>query len=98
MNQISREGIASDVWSKALNGSFSDFQVKTFEPKGEFGWHVHEADDELFVAVSGEFILKLRDQDIFMKEGDSYLVPRGVEHTTVSVTKAKAIVIRSFKK
>ena len=73
------------------------FNVKTFEPKGEFGWHLHEDCDELFVAIQDEFILKLRTEDIFMKAGDSYLVIKGLEHTTVCVVNAKAVVIRSSK-
>lgn len=95
MNEKVRESIASDIWSQNLMGSYSVFNVKTFEPKGEFGWHVHENCDELFIAIQGEFILKLRDKDIFMKMGDSYLVTKGLEHTTVCVKNAKAVVIRS---
>lgn len=95
MNQKSRESVASDIWSKSMLGSYSIFKVKTFEPKGEFGWHVHEDCDELFVAIQGEFILKLRDKDVLMKQGDSYLVTKGLEHTTVCVANAKAVVIRS---
>ena len=96
-NQKSREFIASDIWSTDLIGSYSLFNVKTFEPKGEFGWHVHEDCDELFIAIQGEFILKLRDKDIPMKAGDSYLVLKGLEHTTVNISNAKAVVIRSSK-
>jgi len=95
MTKNLRESIASDIWSKSMLGSYSLFKVKTFEPKGEFDWHVHEDCDELFIAIQGEFILKLRDKDILMKEGDSYLVTKGLEHTTVCVGGAKAVVIRS---
>jgi mannose-6-phosphate isomerase-like protein (cupin superfamily) len=98
MNEIPREAIASDIWSPTLIGSYSCFKVKIFEPKGEFGWHVHDNYDELFVAIHGEFTLKLRNQDIPMKKGDSYLVAKGVEHTTVSVKQAMAVVIRSSEK
>jgi len=95
MNQNSREHVKTDVWSQEITGSYSSFKVKIFEPKGEFGWHVHDDCDELFVAIQGEFILKLRDKDIHMKEGDSYLVAKGLEHTTVCIRDAKAVVIRS---
>ncbi len=95
MNQTGRESIDSDIWSENMPGTYSVFTVKTFEPKGEFGWHVHKDCDELFVAIQGKFILKLRDKDIFMKQGDSYLVTQGLEHTTVNIENAQAIVIRS---
>ncbi len=98
MSQKSRESITSDVWSKSMLGSYSSFKVKTFEPKGEFGWHVHNDCDELFIATQGKFILKLRDKDILMNTGDSYLVAKGLEHTTVCVENAKAVVIRSEHK
>jgi mannose-6-phosphate isomerase-like protein (cupin superfamily) len=90
-----REAIASDIWSETLKGSYSNFKVKIFEPKGEFGWHTHETLDELFVAIEGEFIIRLKDRDILMKKGDSFLIPRNVEHTTVSMKKSTAVVIRS---
>lgn len=95
MSQDLRQYVKTDIWSNELPGSFSSFKVKIFEPKGEFGWHVHEDCDELFVAIDGEFILKLRDIDIHMKKGDSYLVAKGLEHTTVCIKDAKAVVIRS---
>ena len=94
MNKNLRENVKTDIWSQDIDGSFGSFKVKTFVPKGEFGWHVHDDCDELFVAIQGEFTLKLRDKDIHMKEGDSYLVTKGLEHTTLYIRDAKAVVIR----
>lgn len=98
MKEAPREAFASDIWSHTHFGSYSDFKIKIFEPKGEFGWHVHDDYDELFVAIDGEFILKLRNQEILLKKGDSYLVAKGIEHTTAAVEKAMAVVIRSSEK
>lgn len=59
-----------------LNGQ----QLKLAKFTGEFIWHSHEQEDELFYVLSGRFCMQLRDGDIWVEEGEMLLVPAGVEH------------------
>jgi mannose-6-phosphate isomerase-like protein (cupin superfamily) len=74
----------SDHWSPKIVGEVNDAHVKLAKLKGEFIWHKHEQEDELFLVVKGRLLLRLRDQDIDLQEGEFFIVPRGVEHLPVA--------------
>ena len=59
-----------------LNGQY----VKLVKFMGDFTWHHHEHEDEMFLVVKGSFVMKLRDGDITIREGEFFIVPKGVEH------------------
>jgi mannose-6-phosphate isomerase-like protein (cupin superfamily) len=63
-----------------LNGQ----HIKLAKLKGEFVWHHHQAEDEMFLVVKGRLVIKLRDIDIALEEGEFLIVPRGVEHCPVA--------------
>ncbi|MGB5108041.1 MAG: cupin domain-containing protein [Candidatus Zixiibacteriota bacterium] len=63
-----------------LNGQY----VKLSKLKGEFVWHSHENEDELFLVVSGRLRMKLRSGDVVLEEGEFFIVPRGVEHNPIA--------------
>ncbi len=54
------------------------------ELKGEFVWHHHENEDELFMVVKGKLTIKLKDQNIELSEGQFFIIPRGVEHLPIA--------------
>jgi len=58
--------------------------VKLVKLKGEFVWHHHEQEDELFLVVKGRLLMKFRDRDVGLEEGEFIIVPRGVEHLPVA--------------
>ncbi len=58
--------------------------MKLAKLKGEFVWHHHEEEDELFLVVKGRLCIKLRDRDIWLDEGEFAIIPRGVEHLPVA--------------
>jgi mannose-6-phosphate isomerase-like protein (cupin superfamily) len=60
----------------ALNGQ----HVKLVKLQGDFLWHHHESEDELFLVVKGNMTIHLRDRDVVLHEGEFFIVPRGVEH------------------
>ena len=70
----------SEYWSPAIIGEVNDSYVKIAKLKGEFVWHAHDLEDELFYIVKGELLIQTRDQDISLKKGDMYIVPKGVQH------------------
>ncbi len=70
----------SDHWSPKIVGEVNDAHVKLVKIKGEFVWHHHENEDEMFLVVQGKFTMKLRDGDQEVNEGEFIIIPRGVEH------------------
>ena len=81
-----REALAKirEPWSPHLVAELNGQHVRIAKLEGEFTWHSHEHEDELFLVVDGEVTLKLRDRDVHLTEGQLFVVPRGVEHMPVS--------------
>lgn len=74
----------NDYWQPRIAGELNESHVKLAKLKGEFVWHHHEQEDELFLVVKGRLLLKLRDGDIWLDEGEFIIIPRGVEHLPVA--------------
>lgn len=71
-------------WSPRIAGELNDSYVKLAKLKGEFVWHHHDDEDELFLVVKGKLLIKLRDGDIRLDEGEFVVIPKGVEHKPVA--------------
>ena len=82
-----------DYWSPKVVGEINDSFVKLVKLKGEFVWHQHETEDELFLVVKGRLLIKLRDQDIFLEEGEFVIIPRGVEHLPIAEEEAHVLLL-----
>jgi mannose-6-phosphate isomerase-like protein (cupin superfamily) len=67
-------------WHPHRLAGVNDYDVKLVKVKGEFVWHTHPDTDELFLVISGELTIQLRDGDVVLGPNDVYVVPRGVEH------------------
>ena len=84
INLIKKFELFSDHWSPKIVGELNGQQVKLSKFKGEFIWHKHEDEDELFLVVKGNFKMELRDKTIELNEGEILIVPKGVEHKPVA--------------
>jgi mannose-6-phosphate isomerase-like protein (cupin superfamily) len=73
-----------EAWKPRIAGELNGQMVKLGKFKGPFVWHHHENEDELFLVVKGRFRMELRDQHIWLEEGEFLIVPRGVEHRPVA--------------
>jgi mannose-6-phosphate isomerase-like protein (cupin superfamily) len=93
INIYQKLALFNEYWSPKIAGEINDSYVKLAKLKGEFEWHYHENEDELFLVVKGELLLKLRDRDISLKEGEFFIVPKGVEHLPVAYEEAHVIFI-----
>ncbi len=71
-------------WTPKIVGEVNDSYVLLAKLEGEFVWHKHEAEDELFLIVKGKLLIKLRDRDVHLEEGEFFIVPRGVEHLPIA--------------
>jgi mannose-6-phosphate isomerase-like protein (cupin superfamily) len=74
----------NEHWSPKIAGEINDMQVKFAKLKGEFVWHHHEQEDEMFLVIKGTLLLRFRDQDVTINEGEFIIVPKGVEHLPVA--------------
>lgn len=74
----------SDYWSPKVAGELNGQQVKLVKFKGEFVWHKHDNEDEMFYVLKGSFNMEFRDKTITINEQEFIIVPRGVEHRPVA--------------
>jgi mannose-6-phosphate isomerase-like protein (cupin superfamily) len=76
--------LISDYWNPRIAGELNGQQVKLVKFKGEFVWHQHELEDELFFVLKGSFRMEFRDKIVELNEGEFLIVPRTVEHRPVA--------------
>lgn len=81
-----------EYWSPKVVGELNGQQVTIAKLKGEFVWHHHQAEDELFLVVKGCLTIKLRDRDVLLEEGELFIVPRGVAHKPVAEKEAHVLL------
>ena len=74
----------SEYWTPKIVGELNGQQIKLVKFLGEFVWHKHDDEDELFFVVNGNFTMQLRDKNIEINEGEFFIVPHGVEHRPVA--------------
>ena len=82
-----------DYWSPKVVGEINESHVKLVKLKGEFVWHHHEVEDELFLVVRGRLLIKLRDRDLWINEGEFVIIPHGVEHLPVAEEEVQVILL-----
>ena len=82
-----------DHWSPKIIGEVNDCYVKAVKFKGEFVWHQHENEDELFLVVKGKLTMRLREGDVEVNPGEFLIIPRGVEHLPVAEEETHVILL-----
>jgi mannose-6-phosphate isomerase-like protein (cupin superfamily) len=80
----SKFNLFDDHWNPRIIAELNGQQVKVAKIEGEFVWHDHKEEDELFFLVKGSLVMEFRDKTVELKEGEMILVPRGVEHRPVA--------------
>jgi mannose-6-phosphate isomerase-like protein (cupin superfamily) len=82
-----------DLWHPRIVAQVDGMQVKVVRLRGEFDWHRHENDDELFLVVGGSIRIDFRDREVWLEEGELLVVPHGVEHRPVAPREARVLLI-----
>lgn len=82
-----------DYWKPRIAAEVNDCLVKFVKFNGEFVWHHHDHEDELFLVVKGSFTMRLCDGDRHIGEGEFIVIPRGVEHMPVAEKEVHVILI-----
>ena len=76
----------TDAWSPKIVGEINEMHVKVVKLRGEFVWHHHDSEDELFLVVAGRLRMRLRTGDRDLGPGELIIVPHGTEHCPVALT------------
>lgn len=92
INLTEKFTLIDDYWSPKIVGELNGQHVKLVKLKGEFIWHHHDAEDELFLVVKGRLTIKLRHRDVILEEGEFFIVPRGLEHKPVAAEEAHVLL------
>jgi mannose-6-phosphate isomerase-like protein (cupin superfamily) len=93
VNLAEKLALISDYWSPKAVGSVNDFVVKLVKLKGEFVWHAHEMEDELFLVLDGTLRMQFRDRELVVGKGEFLIVPRGTEHRPVADDEAHVLLL-----
>jgi mannose-6-phosphate isomerase-like protein (cupin superfamily) len=92
VNLAEKFALFADLWSPKVVGDLNGQQVKLVKFRGEFVWHSHDVEDELFLVVRGSFRMEFRDSSVELRAGEFLIVPRGVEHRPVAVEEVEVLL------
>lgn len=93
VNLASKFELIDRPWHPRIAGELNDSYVKLAKLKGEFVWHKHDQEDELFLVVRGRLRIRFRDREVVLDEGEFIIVPRGVEHLPVADEEAHVLLL-----
>lgn len=83
----------SEYWNPKIVGEINESYVKLVKLKGEFVWHRHENEDEMFLVVKGILLIRFRDKEVSLDEGEFLIIPRGVEHLPVAAEEVHVLLL-----
>lgn len=92
VNLAEKFALINEHWRPKVVGELNGQEVKLVKIKGEFPWHHHEHEDEMFLAVKGSFRIEFHDKTVELAPGEFVIVPRGVEHRTVAEREAEVLI------
>ncbi|MCE9647096.1 MAG: cupin domain-containing protein [Chloroflexi bacterium] len=93
INIAQKLSLFNEHWSPRIVGEMNDMHVKLAKLHGEFVWHQHENEDELFLILKGRLLIKLRDRDVILNEGEFTIIPKGVEHCPVAEEEVHVLLL-----
>lgn len=93
INLQEKFSLIHDQWHPRILGEVNDCAIKAVKLQGEFIWHHHDQEDELFLVTKGTLRMKFRDREAIVREGEFVIVPRGVEHMPVADEEVHLLLI-----
>lgn len=93
INLADKFELFSEYWSPKIIAELNGQYAKLAKFKGEFTWHSHEHEDELFLVIKGNLKIELRDKTLSLKEGEMCVIPKGVEHKPVATEEAHVLLL-----
>jgi mannose-6-phosphate isomerase-like protein (cupin superfamily) len=95
VNVYEKLSLFDEYWRPRIVGSVNESHVKVVKLLGEFMWHVHEHEDEMFYVVKGRLIMKFRDKNVVLDEGEFIVIPKGIEHMPVAEEEVHVMLFES---
>lgn len=93
VNIAEKLNLFEDHWSPKIVGEINDSHIKLVKLSGEFVWHHHEEEDEMFLVIEGKLLIKFRDRDVWLDKGEFIIIPKGVEHMPVAEDEVHVMLI-----
>jgi mannose-6-phosphate isomerase-like protein (cupin superfamily) len=93
VNLSQKLGLFSEQWRPKIVGELNDSYVKLAKLQGEFIWHQHEREDEMFLVVKGNLTIRLRDGELLIHKGEFVIIPRGVEHLPIAEQEVEVLLL-----
>ena len=93
VNLSEKFNLFQDHWNPRIVGEVNDCYLKAVKFKGDFVWHHHDEEDEMFMVIKGSFVMKLEDRDVQLNAGEFIVIPRGVEHMPVADEEVEVLLI-----
>lgn len=95
INVKEKLNLFNEYWNPKIIGELNESYVKLVKLKGDFIWHSHENEDEMFYVLKGLLTIKFRDNDVHLNEGEFIVIPRGIEHMPVAEEEVHLMLIES---
>ncbi len=92
INLAEKFALINEHWRPKVVGELNGQEVKLAKFEGEFPWHQHESEDEMFLAIKGDFRIEFRDKTIELSPGEFLVIPRGVEHRPVAEEEVEVLL------
>ncbi|HUI31331.1 MAG TPA: cupin domain-containing protein [Candidatus Acidoferrales bacterium] len=86
-------GKFSDQWAPKIIAQLNNYHIKLVRVKGDFTWHDHKDTDEVFLVIDGELRIDFRDGNVVLREGELFVVPKGVEHKPFAEKECKMLLV-----
>lgn len=93
INLAGKFDLVKDFWKPAIVGEVNDSHVKIVKLKGEFMWHHHDIEDELFLVIQGKLIIKLEKEDLVVNPGEFVIIPHGIEHKPLAEEEVQVLLL-----
>lgn len=95
INLVEKFSKFSEHWSPRVVAEMNDYQFKLAKIKGDFVWHDHKTTDEVFIVIEGSMRIDFRDGKVDLKEGEMFVVPKGVEHKPFAEEECKIMFVET---
>ena len=93
VNLAEKFSLFDKYWAPHIVGELNGQYLKLAKFKGEFIWHTHENEDEMFLVLKGQLKIEFKDNSVSLKEGEFYIVPKGVEHKPIADEEAHVLLL-----
>jgi mannose-6-phosphate isomerase-like protein (cupin superfamily) len=93
VNLADKFALFNEHWRPRIVGELNDAYMKVVKVQGEFVWHAHAQEDELFLVIDGQLRIRLRDGELTLGPGEFVVIPRGVEHQPYAPEEAQLVLL-----